>query len=237
MSVCSRDISSRLAHTPRVRKSGIGLVSCSALLLFVAVIGSLVTEQSRASAFLKPKPARNGLIAYSYAGAIYVGNPVTGKTARITTNPRYEVNPVFSPNGKRIAFIRGDPQTGDSTIVVVRADGSDERVLLPRGREHRGFGVLAWTPDGSSLVAQLDRPPFTYPHGDGELSLFDASGSGKERAPYTPTPTIDRRSLLQHQRAGRADVPPAFRRRDLVRGLEGVRPRSQNVKAGRRRLA
>ena len=112
-----------------MRKSGIGLVSCSALLLFVAVIGSLVTEQSRASAFLKPKLARNGLIAYSYAGAIYVGNPVTGKTARITTNPRYEVNPVFSPNGKRIAFIRGDPQTGDSTIVVVRADGSDERVL------------------------------------------------------------------------------------------------------------
>ena len=190
-----------------MRKSGIGLVSSSALVLLVAVVGSLVTDESRASAFLKPKPARNGLIAYSYAGAIYVGNPVTGKTARIMMNPRYEVNPVFSPNGKRIAFIRGDPQTGDSTIVVVRADGSDERVLLPKGREHRGFGVLAWTPDGSSLVAQLDRPPFTYPHGDGELSLFDASGSGEERVLTPPL----RPSIGGHYFSTNEQVAPMFR--------------------------
>jgi dipeptidyl aminopeptidase/acylaminoacyl peptidase len=144
-----------------VRKSGIGLVSSAALVLLVAVVGSLVTGESRASSFVKPKPARNGLIAYSYAGDIYVGDPVTGETTRITTNPRYEVNPVFSPNGKRIAFIRGDPQHGGSTIVVVRVDGSDERVLVPKRRKHRGFDVLAWTPDGASLVAQLDACPMT----------------------------------------------------------------------------
>lgn len=190
-----------------MRRSGIGLVSSSALVLLVAVIGSLVTDESQASASGKPKPARNGLIAYSYAGDIHVGNPVTGKTAQITTNPRYEVNPVFSPNGKRIAFIRGDPQTNDSTIVVVRADGSDERVLLPKGRQHRGFGVLAWTPDGSSLVAQLDRLPFTYPYGDGELSLFDASGSGKEQVLTPPLPL----SIGGHYFSTSEPVAPMFR--------------------------
>jgi Tol biopolymer transport system component len=190
-----------------VRKSGIGLVSSSALVLLVAVIGSLVTDESRASAVVKPKPARNGLIAYSYAGDIYVGNPVTGKTTRITTNPRYEVNPAFSPNGKRIAFIRGDPQTGDSTIVVVRADGSGERVLLSKRREHRGFYLLAWTPDGSSLVAQVDRPPFPYPHGDGELSRFDASGSGKEQVLTPPL----RPSIGAHYFSTSEQVAPMFR--------------------------
>jgi dipeptidyl aminopeptidase/acylaminoacyl peptidase len=190
-----------------VRKAGIGLISGSALVLLVAVVGSLSTDESQASAFVKPKPARNGRIAYSYAGDIYVGNPTTGETAQITTNPRYEVNPVFSPNGKRIAFIRGDPQTKDSTIVVVRTDGSDERVVLPKEREHRGFVVLAWTPDGSSLVVQLDRPPFTYPHGDGELSLFDASGSGKEQVLAPPLPL----SIGGHYFSTNEPVAPMFR--------------------------
>jgi dipeptidyl aminopeptidase/acylaminoacyl peptidase len=163
-----------------VESSGIGLVGSAALVLLVAVVSSLPTDESQASAFVKPKPARNGLIAYSYTGDIYVGNPVTGKTTQITTDPRYEVNPVFSPNGKRIAFLRGNPQTKDSTIVVVRVDGSDERVLLPKGREHHGFAGLAWTPDGEWVLAQVDTPPFSG-YGDGELSLFDPSGSGEER--------------------------------------------------------
>jgi WD40 repeat protein len=190
-----------------VRKSGIGLICSSALVLLVAVIGSLTTAESQASAYLKPKPARNGLIAYSYAGDIYVGNPVTGKTAQITTNLRYEVNPVFSPRGERIAFIRGNPQTGKSTIVVVRADGSDERVLLPRGRKHRGFAGIAWTPDGEWVLAQLDTPPFTYPHGDGELSLFDSSGTGDERLLTPPLPL----SIGGHYFNTSIPVAPMFR--------------------------
>jgi Tol biopolymer transport system component len=114
-------------------------VCSAALVLLVAVVASVPTDESQASAYATPTPARNGLIAYSYAGDIYVGDPATGKRAQITTNPRYEVNPVFSPDGKRIAFIRGNPQTRDSTIAVVRVDGSDERVLLAKGRKHRGF--------------------------------------------------------------------------------------------------
>jgi dipeptidyl aminopeptidase/acylaminoacyl peptidase len=193
--------------TPLLRTSGIGLVGGAALVLLVAIIGSLVTAESQASAFVKPKPARNGLIAYSYAGDIYVGNPVTGEKARITTNRRYEVNPVFSPDGKRIAFIRGNPQTGKSTIVTVRADGSDERTLLSKGRKHRGFGGHAWTPDGEGLLVQLDTPPFTYPHGDGELSLFDSSGTGEELLLTPPLPL----SVGGHYFNTSIQIAPMFR--------------------------
>jgi Tol biopolymer transport system component len=189
-----------------VRKSGIGLVCSSALVLLAAAVGSIATDESPASAYLKPKPARNGLIAYSYAGDVYLGNPATGETAQITTNPRYEVNPVFSPNGKRIAFIRGDPQTKNSTIVVVRADGSNERVLLPKGRKHQGFAGLAWTPDGEWVLVQVDRPPYTG-YGDGELSLFDPSGSGEERL---LTPPLESRVGV-HQFNWGIHVAPMFR--------------------------
>jgi dipeptidyl aminopeptidase/acylaminoacyl peptidase len=183
-----------------------GLVLVVVVVLVAAVTATLITDDNGKAL---PKPtAANGLIAYSYAGDIYVGDPVTGETSRITTNPRYEVNPVFSPNGKRIAFIRGNPQTKDSTIVVVRADGSDERVLLPQGRKHRGFVVLAWTPDGSSLVAQLDRTPFILASSsDGELSLFDSFGTGDERRLAPPLPT----TIGGHYFSTDAEVVPMFR--------------------------
>jgi Tol biopolymer transport system component len=178
------------------------------LVLVVAVTAAVITDDA-------PTPrsqslaggAAFGLVAYSYAGDIYVGDPATGETTAIVTNPEYEVNPVFSPDGKRIAFIRGDPQAGDSTIVVVRADGSDERVILPKGRKHRGFDVLAWTPDGGSLVAQLDTPPFTYPYGDGELSLVDSFGSGSEQL-LTPPLTL---SIGGHYFSTNNQVAPMFR--------------------------
>jgi hypothetical protein len=153
-------------------------------------------------------PAASGLIAYSYAGDIYVGDPLTGETRAIVTNPSYEVNPLFSPDGTLIAFIRGDPQTGDSTIVVVRADGSDERVLLPQGREHRGFGSVAWTPDSDSFLVQLDTPPFVMgSETDGELSLFDPSGTLEERLITPPLPT----TIGGHYFNANIHVAPMFR--------------------------
>ena len=186
------------------------VAACSA----TAATTSATVETTRAPTTAGPErspvvgPTANGLIAYSYAGDIYVGDPVTGETTAIVTNPTYEVNPLFSPDGTLIAFIRGDPQTGDSTIVVVGADGSNERVLLPQGREHRGFGSVAWTPDGDSLLVQLDTPPFvTGSQTDGELSLFDPYGTVEERLITPPLPT----SIGGHYFNASIHTSPMFR--------------------------
>ena len=187
---------SSIQPTDRASYVRSGFVVAATLVLVVAVTAAVITDDAPT-----PRPqllagaAANGRIAYSYAGDIYVGDPATGETTAIVTNPIYEVNPMFSPDGERIAFIRGDPQTGESTIVVVRADGSDERVLLPKGREHRGFGSIAWTPDGDSLLVQLDTPPFTYPHDDGKLSLFDSSGTLQWPVSWFSYPCVERRIL------------------------------------------
>jgi dipeptidyl aminopeptidase/acylaminoacyl peptidase len=97
-----------------VTRTRLALATGAAFVLLIAIVGSLITDESQPQAF--PEPAGNGdgngLIAYSYTGDIYVGDPATGETTAVVTHAEYEVNPVFSPDGKRIAFIRGDPQAG-----------------------------------------------------------------------------------------------------------------------------
>jgi len=135
-------------------------------------------------------PAVNGLIAYSSGGDIFIGDPVTGATQAITSGPEPDINPKFSPDGTRIAFVRGTPINGPASLIVVEADGSDARVVVPEGFSQAGsrssFGPFAWTPDGDGLVVELSFPPATYPHGDGELGLFDASGVREPRLLVPP---------------------------------------------------
>jgi dipeptidyl aminopeptidase/acylaminoacyl peptidase len=133
--------------------------------------------------------AINGLIAYSYDGDIYVGDLSTGTSTAIVSGPESDINPKFSPDGGRIAFVRGVPGVGPASLIVVKTDGSDEHVVVPEDFNSQGddVGLFAWTPDGSSIVVQIDFPPKSYPHGDGEIGLFDAAGV---RGPLLLTPPL-----------------------------------------------
>jgi Tol biopolymer transport system component len=109
------------------------------------------------------------------------------------TGPGKIGGPQFSPDGTHIAFHRSDPtrQTGiGPEIVVVRADGSDERVVVPR--DPRATGHFAWTPDSASLVVAngLDVRPSSAPTPpyDQSLSIIDAFGVTEPRLLTPPLP-------------------------------------------------
>ena len=79
------------------RRTGLTLATGAALVLIVAILGSLITDESEPQALPEPadpqaipEPAGNGLIAYSYEGDIYVGDPTTGETTAIVTHFEYE---------------------------------------------------------------------------------------------------------------------------------------------------
>jgi serine/threonine protein kinase/Tol biopolymer transport system component len=57
----------------------------------------------------------------------------------------------FSPDGKQLAFIRGEPEQGEWALMVVNADGTGERRLASR-RMPLFYGIPAWSPDGKSIA-------------------------------------------------------------------------------------
>ncbi|HZI19407.1 MAG TPA: protein kinase [Pyrinomonadaceae bacterium] len=88
----------------------------------------------------------------------------------------------FSPDGKRIAFVRNhSPVVGDSTVVVANADGTGERIVSTRGGGELFANPTrptapAWSPDGRRVACALGRL-------NGAMSLLEieADGSGERQ--------------------------------------------------------
>ena len=170
-------IDEQTADKPSVPWRMIAIVSL--LVIAASAVGRLFSDGSRPSPPMSEPangptaPATNGPIAYSYEGEIFLGDLVTGRTRTIISGPGSGINPIFSPNGRRIAFWRHDPSV-DESIVVVQADGSDERLVWTGT-----MAAFAWTPDSASLVVEHDGAASDY--WDGFLSLIDASGMAEPR--------------------------------------------------------
>ena len=114
-------------------------------------------------------PGLNGAIAF-HRGAtfdgdfeIYVMNADGSKVTQVTHNAVNEFDPVWSPDGRQLAFARCEA-TCDA--IVINADGSGERVLVRNG------GPSAWSPNGKQIAFGSSRD------GDNEVFIMNANGSG-----------------------------------------------------------
>ena len=66
----------------------------------------------------------------------------------------------FSPDGKRLAFVRGDyPNAGESGLYIADVDGSNEQQIatrkLPDLFYPNAFAGPSWSPDGQSVACSL----------------------------------------------------------------------------------
>ena len=110
-------------------------------------------------------------IAFDMLGDIYT-LPITGGTAtRIAEGLPYEMQPQFSPDGKRIAFT--SDRGGGDNIWLMNVDGSDKRQLTKE--EFRLLNQPAWSPDGRFIAA---RKHFTTARslGTGEIWVYHVGG-------------------------------------------------------------
>ena len=92
-------------------------------------------------------------VAFTYAGKIWLVSRGGGEAKRLTSTPNDETNPVFSPDGKRLAFSRSNGSDWD--VFVINADGSGEpfrATIMPED----DF-VTGWTPDGKELIFETTR--------------------------------------------------------------------------------
>ncbi len=94
-------------------------------------------------------------IAFSWHDEIWSAAIDGTALTRLTNHPASDAQPLFSPDGKQIAFV--STRTGSPQIFVIQADGT-----LPRQITFHtaGYALADWFPDGKSLLAVGSRDHF-----------------------------------------------------------------------------
>ena len=109
---------------------------------------------------------------------IYVMDANGGNQQRLTENRKNDWGPVWSPNGKRIAF--ASDRKGDLVnieIYVMDADGSN----LQRLTENRVYDWQpSWSPDGERIVFVSERD------GNSEIYVMDTDGGNPQNLTNNP---------------------------------------------------
>ena len=115
---------------------------------------------------------------YDHVSNLWLVEAATGATRRLTTGRTNHEDPVFSPDGTRVAYVAQggrDPDLGwqfDVHVVDV-ANGRDVRITDGAGS---AFGTPAWLADGRTVAVLGHR----YPRAGGsrnDIWLFAADGS------------------------------------------------------------
>jgi len=110
------------------------------------------SDETVLSGALYPQLSPDGQrIVFSYQGAIWTMPATGGEMRRLTSKPGFDVQPSWSPDGKRIGFIRTRNNYQGPLVVIHAEDGQE--LQLPRKIVARGR--LMFHPDGTRLLGQL----------------------------------------------------------------------------------
>jgi Tol biopolymer transport system component len=113
-----------------------------------------------------------------------------GEAVRLTTSPKPETRPRFSPDGKQIAFLSG--REGKKSQVWLLPSTGGEAVKLTDYKG--GVSDLAWSPDGTRLALVVNDPDPDAPAED------EAKGEGD--AKKTPKPVVLHRLQFKRDEEG-----------------------------------
>jgi imidazolonepropionase-like amidohydrolase/Tol biopolymer transport system component len=110
-------------------------------------------------------------IVFDLLGDIFIMPVEGGKATILRQGPAYEVQPRFSPDGKKISFT-SDAGGGDN-IWVMNTDGSEAKQITKE--DFRLLNNAIWSPDGNYIIA---RKHFTSTRsaGAGEMWMYHISG-------------------------------------------------------------
>jgi tricorn protease len=138
----------------------------SVFILFLLATSTLFAQETR----LLRQPALNGnKVAFTYGADVWVTNPENNITTRLTSTGAVESNPVFSPDGKTIAFTSN--RSGTNAVYTVPVEGGTPTRLTwyPAGAT-----VCGWTPDGEQVL--FSSPRETAPSGFDRLWTVSKNG-------------------------------------------------------------
>jgi tricorn protease len=164
-------------------------------------VNAAAAEETR---LLRRPTVSRELVAFAYAGDLWVVSRNGGAARRLTSTPEVETDPYFSPDGSWIAFTA---TVGGNTDVYVMptAGGTPRRLTYHPGLD----AVRGWTPDGRRILFASDRD--TAPHAHFRLWTIDREGGLPEPLPlpraYAGAMSPDGRRLA-YEEFPVAFVPP-----------------------------
>src|SRR5271155_4504015 len=87
------------------------------------------------------------LVAFSYLGDIWTVETIGGTARAVTSHPAHDINPVFSPDGRWIAFSSNRHGSYDVFVMPVRG-GKPTRLTF----DSADYLVSGWSPDGQHVL-------------------------------------------------------------------------------------
>jgi len=101
-----------------------------------------------------------------------------GDVQRVTSGADEDCPGDYSPNGKRIVFLRASFEFGEQALYVVRTDGTGLRQITPTGMDLR-FNCGSWSPQGNEILfSARPAPGVRY-----AIFAVHADGSGLRQIP------------------------------------------------------
>ena len=148
-------------------------------------------------------------IAFCYKGDIYKVPAAGGQAIQLTTQPSYECNPIWSPDGKQIAF--ASDRKGNMDVFVIPAEGgAPKQLTFNSAREIPS----SFTADGKHVlfeaVIQDPAASVSFPTSSlGELYQVPVAGGRVSQVLGTPAQNVcvDKggRFFLYHDQKGYED--------------------------------
>jgi tricorn protease len=151
---------------------------CLVAPLLTLVVVSIGSAQEPIRFARTPDISPDGkLVAFSYLGDVWVVEAIGGVARPVTQHEAHDVGPVFSPDGKWIAF--SSNRHGQYDVFVSPAyGGKAKRLTFDSAHDN----VVGWTPDGKNVVFTSARSS-SFPGGP-ELYSVPLEGGREVKLPF-----------------------------------------------------
>lgn len=145
----------------------------SAITLLAVIITPLQADPIQMARTPAISPAGKE-VAFSYLGDIWIVSTEGGNARHVTLHQAHEINPIFSPDGKQLAF--ASRRHGSYDVFITSAlGGRPTRLTFDSADDF----PTAWSPDGKTILFRSNRSP-EYPKNSQLFTISSEGGAVKQ---------------------------------------------------------